>query len=89
MYNYPIILLDIINKGFRRCGDFFYHTVNDKSCCPMYTIRLPLDTFKMSKSNKQVLRRFENYLDHGNVTSVQQKEVKKIPPKMSCSFNST
>lgn len=63
--------------------------MNEETCCPLYTIRLPLSTFKMSKNNKQVLKRFENYLHHGDIRGLEEKEIKIVTPKMCCSLNSS
>jgi len=37
----------------------------EKSCCPAYIIRLNVNHFKITKSQKQVLKRFNKYLVHG------------------------
>jgi arginine-tRNA-protein transferase len=44
-------------QGWRRSGDYFYKPQLHLTCCPAYTIRLPVAKFKPSKSQKKVLRR--------------------------------
>jgi arginine-tRNA-protein transferase len=44
-------------QGWRRSGDYFYKPQLHMTCCPAYTIRLPVAKFKPSKSQKKVLRR--------------------------------
>lgn len=57
----------MINMGWRRSGNFLYRPVLHKTCCPSYAIRLMVEGFQISKSQRQVLRRFERYLNTGSV----------------------
>ena len=45
-----------------------------KSCCPAYIIRLNVNDFKITKSQKQVLKRFNKYLVHGKSEKTEAKE---------------
>jgi arginine-tRNA-protein transferase len=38
-----------------------------ETCCPQYTIRLEASKFKANKSQRQVLRRVERFLETGDV----------------------
>jgi arginyl-tRNA---protein transferase len=40
--------------GWRRCGTYYYKPTMHDTCCPMYTIRLPVAKFKESKSQRHV-----------------------------------
>jgi arginyl-tRNA--protein-N-Asp/Glu arginylyltransferase len=49
----------MIQRNFRRSGDFFYWPLNwSGSCCPQYAIRLPASAFKLNKSQRSVISRF-------------------------------
>lgn len=41
----------------------------------------------MSKNNKQVIKRFENYLHHGDIRALEEREIEKTTPKLCSSFN--
>ncbi|TDG49391.1 hypothetical protein AWZ03_004259 [Drosophila navojoa] len=56
---------DLIDRGWRRCGNYCYKPQNDKTCCPCYTIKCDALEFKLSKSNKRILRRMNKFLRDG------------------------
>jgi arginine-tRNA-protein transferase len=60
----------LMNVGWRRSGTYFYKPNNTMNCCKLYTIRLPVDQFKISKAQRQVMRRFERFLMTGDVHEV-------------------
>lgn len=43
-------------RGWRRSGTYFYKPLNHMTCCPMYSIRLRAASFQPSKSQKKVLK---------------------------------
>ncbi|XP_045775221.1 arginyl-tRNA--protein transferase 1 isoform X1 [Maniola jurtina] len=53
---------DLIDRGWRRSGQYCYKPILDVVCCPMYTIRCRALEFKTSKSQKKVMKRFNRYL---------------------------
>ncbi|XP_037715518.1 arginyl-tRNA--protein transferase 1 isoform X1 [Drosophila subpulchrella] len=56
---------DLIDRGWRRCGNYCYKLRNEETCCPCYTIKCDALEFKMSKSNKRILRRMNRFLRDG------------------------
>jgi arginine-tRNA-protein transferase len=48
--------------GWRRCGTYFYKNDLSKSCCQLYSMRLDVDKFNISKSQKKVLKNFRKFL---------------------------
>ncbi|XP_066992523.2 arginyl-tRNA--protein transferase 1 isoform X2 [Anabrus simplex] len=56
---------DLIDRGWRRSGRYCYKPTMNVTCCPMYTIKCSALEFKLSKSQKKVLKRFHRYLAHG------------------------
>lgn len=56
---------DLIDRGWRRCGKYCYKPIMDRTCCPMYAIRCEATQFRLSKSQKKVLKRMNEYLLRG------------------------
>ncbi|KAI6654321.1 Arginyl-tRNA--protein transferase 1-like [Oopsacas minuta] len=52
----------LLEFGWRRCGKFIYVMDKVKNCCPLYMIRCDANEFKISHSQKKVLRKITNYL---------------------------
>jgi Arginine-tRNA-protein transferase, N terminus len=59
--------------GWRRSGTYFYKPTMFATCCPAYTIRLKTESFIISKSQRQVVRRVERYLAHGSVLASHEE----------------
>ena len=55
---------DLIDRGWRRSGKYCYKPVMDKTCCPLYTIRCKATEFRISKSQKTILKRMNDFLLH-------------------------
>lgn len=53
---------DLIDRGWRRSGKYCYKPVLDRTCCPQYTIRCKAIEFRISKSQKTVLKRMNDFL---------------------------
>lgn len=69
----------LLDNGFTRCGTYCYVRNQMKSCCECYQYKVKLDEFKMSKSQKQTMKRFHRYLETGKVqkdTSAGKEETK-------------
>jgi arginyl-tRNA---protein transferase len=49
-------------RGWTRSGTYLYHPLNHKTCCPQYAIRIPVNQFQLTKSQKKFLRIFQNRL---------------------------
>ncbi|XP_068965698.1 arginyl-tRNA--protein transferase 1 isoform X2 [Bombus flavifrons] len=52
----------LVDRGWRRCGSYCYKSTMDQTCCPMYTIKCEALQFKISKSQKKVLKRMAKFL---------------------------
>ena len=55
----------LIDRGWRRSGNYLYKPIMNETCCPQYTIRCRVDGFKLSKSHKKVLRKFRKFIVDG------------------------
>ncbi|XP_066028063.1 arginyl-tRNA--protein transferase 1 isoform X1 [Pocillopora verrucosa] len=53
---------DLIDRGWRRSGQYVYKPMMKKMCCPSYTIKCDALSFKPSKSQKKVLKRMTKFL---------------------------
>ena len=52
----------LMDRGWRRCGTYYYKWDFLQSCCQPYTIRLNQEEFKISNSQKQVMKKFNKFL---------------------------
>ncbi|XP_015788718.1 arginyl-tRNA--protein transferase 1 isoform X2 [Tetranychus urticae] len=55
----------MIDRGMRRSGKFCYKSVLDKICCPTFAIRCEALNFKPSRSQRKVIKRFNDFIYHG------------------------
>eukprot|EP00826_Nyctotherus_ovalis_P038748 TRINITY_DN3649_c0_g1_i6.p1 TRINITY_DN3649_c0_g1~~TRINITY_DN3649_c0_g1_i6.p1 ORF type:complete len:581 (+),score=165.95 TRINITY_DN3649_c0_g1_i6:131-1873(+) len=53
----------MIDRGWRRCGTYYYKTDLENSCCQLYTIRLKVTDFKLSHKQRKALNKFNRYLN--------------------------
>ncbi|KAK2584280.1 hypothetical protein KPH14_006682 [Odynerus spinipes] len=53
---------NLIDRGWRRSGSYCYKPTMDQTCCPMYTIKCEAMNFKISKSQKKILKRMTKFL---------------------------
>ncbi|KAH9938554.1 arginine-tRNA-protein transferase [Fomitopsis serialis] len=55
----------MIDRGWRRSGTYCYKPDLKKSCCPQYTIKLDAHAFKLSRSQRKLLNRWNRFVLHG------------------------
>ena len=58
----PAVYEDLVNRGWRRSGRALYRPDNWVSCCPALTIRLQVNQFQPTKSQRKLRRRADNLL---------------------------
>nr|CAG4650153.1 EOG090X06AF [Sida crystallina] len=56
---------NLIDRGWRRSGQYLYKPMMNVICCPMYTIRCLATEFKMNHSHKKVLKKVNKFLSKG------------------------
>ncbi|KAF9147361.1 Arginyl-tRNA--protein transferase 1 [Linnemannia schmuckeri] len=56
----------LINRGWRRSGRYLYKPNLRDSCCPQYTIRMRANDFEASKHQRQIVNRFNNFVQEGD-----------------------
>ena len=67
-----------LNRGFTRCGTYIYQRNSKISCCEVWQYRVDIGEFKISSSQKKVIRRFHNYLNYGDIHGLKKDEVMKL-----------
>ncbi|CUA70133.1 arginine-tRNA-protein transferase [Rhizoctonia solani] len=55
----------LLDRGWRRSGDYLYKPNLKDSCCPQYTIKLDALNFKLSKSQRKALNKWNRFIIHG------------------------
>lgn len=57
----------LVDRGWRRSGDYVYRSELRDTCCPLLTIRLNADSHKknLTSSQRKMLRRFNSFLQNG------------------------
>ena len=58
----PKLYEEMMFCGWRRCGNYTYKPNLAKSCCKLYTCRLNVLDYKISKQQKKVMKNFRKYL---------------------------
>lgn len=53
----------LLDRGWRRSGNWLYHPCHSKSCCQLMTIRLNVHKYQPNKQHRKVIRKWEAYLD--------------------------
>lgn len=56
---------ELINRNWRRSGQYCYLPKNADTCCPMYTIKCDAMSFRLNKSHKKILKRMNKFLRDG------------------------
>ncbi|KAF9568968.1 hypothetical protein CPC08DRAFT_757172 [Agrocybe pediades] len=56
---------DMIDRGWRRSGNYCYKPDLKRSCCPQYTIKLDAAAFKPSRSQRQLMNRWNRFVLNG------------------------
>lgn len=54
----------LIDRGWRRSGQYCYKPFLKQSCCPAYTIRCEALNVKVTRSQKKVIKRMNQFLQH-------------------------
>jgi len=76
----------LVDRGFQRSGNYVYRPVMKKTCCPQYVIRMDVRDFKLSKSQKSVIKKFKRYLTDGLQNSTTEET--SVDPPLSKSASS-
>eukprot|EP01062_Namystynia_karyoxenos_P020402 TRINITY_DN17728_c0_g1_i1.p1 TRINITY_DN17728_c0_g1~~TRINITY_DN17728_c0_g1_i1.p1 ORF type:complete len:1017 (+),score=327.29 TRINITY_DN17728_c0_g1_i1:100-3051(+) len=58
----------MLDKGWRRFGQYCWHPENERVCCPLYAIRVNTRDFTPSRGQRKVWKRLERYIRLGPST---------------------
>jgi arginine-tRNA-protein transferase len=53
----------LMDRGWRKCGTYYYKALMDKTCCPLYTIRCDANNFQLSQSQRRVIQNMNRYIN--------------------------
>ncbi|KLO19826.1 hypothetical protein SCHPADRAFT_898398 [Schizopora paradoxa] len=78
----------MIDRGWRRSGEYCYKPDLHRSCCPQYTIRLNVNEFTPTRSQRKVVHRWNRFVvsdsENGDAMETDNKPStlkRKNPPK--------
>ncbi|KAI4702198.1 hypothetical protein J4E81_002560 [Alternaria sp. BMP 2799] len=66
----------LVDRGWRRSGTIFYKPDVLRHCCPHYTIRLPVASFKPSKDQRKAVNHWNDYV----LGEAYMKEASRLYP---------
>ncbi|KAG8722494.1 Arginyl-tRNA--protein transferase 1 [Ceratobasidium sp. 394] len=70
----------LLDRGWRRSGDYLYKPNLKDSCCPQYTIKLDAMDFKLSKNQRKALNKWNKFLTYGDQEKANTTATKAPPP---------
>ncbi|GMT28483.1 hypothetical protein PFISCL1PPCAC_19780, partial [Pristionchus fissidentatus] len=75
-YSLSVSMFDryFLCSGWSRSGSYLYKPHMETTCCPQYTIRLDVDKFVLSRTQKRVLKNMQLYLKHGTKVKGEKEE---------------
>ncbi|XP_070168730.1 arginyl-tRNA--protein transferase 1 isoform X2 [Polyergus mexicanus] len=82
----------LIDRGWRRSGCYCYKPTMNLTCCPQYTIKCEALDFRISKSQKKILKRMMKFLrneltnDNVGATSEDQQDNIDINNMEVCNY---
>lgn len=66
----------LLNRGWRRSGEYCYKPMMQKTCCCQYAIKLDVDNFKPSKSQKKLMKKIHKFLASGKRSDAGEPDEK-------------
>lgn len=68
---------DLLNRGWRRSGEYCYKPMMKTTCCRQYPIKLDVAEFQLTKSQKKLLKRVHKFLATGKRSEGEKPEEKE------------
>lgn len=59
---HPLTYQILAERGWRRCGKYYYKPDIRQSCCKLWTHRLDINKFKIKKDQKKTIRHVTDWL---------------------------
>ena len=73
----PLLYQILMERGWRRCGTYYYKANMDRCCCRPYTIKLDVSEYKERKSHRKLLKKFRFFFENIEVEKQNNNEIKK------------
>ena len=73
---------DLMERGWWRTGSIIFIPVLKLVCCPSYALRLPVAKFRLSRSHRRVLKRWNDFLMNGD-SRWDRRDRKKFRPGLN------
>lgn len=77
----PSDLQFFCDTNWRRSGTLLYKRINQTTCCPYYTVRLPVAKFAQDKHQRIVMRNMDRYLETGTTKAPPAQEAHAKQPE--------
>ena len=69
----------LLNEGWRRSGKHLYKPYNGQSCCPCYSIRLPVSEFQPNKQQRKIWKRMQHLISPSNDNTTAKSSSTRQP----------
>lgn len=60
----PLLYQILMERGWRRCGTYYYKANMDRCCCRPYTIKLDVSEYKARKSHRKLMKKFMYFFEN-------------------------
>jgi len=70
----------LMDRGWRKCGTYYYKALMKKTCCPLYTIRCDANNFEISRSQRRVIQNMNRFI---NENIKPGEKTLSTPPKVN------
>jgi len=72
---------DMMDRGWRRCGTYYYKPDVPNGCCKLFTIRMEAANYQMRKSHKKVMKKWNRFLAGEDLKPGKEEEEKETEDK--------
>ncbi|CAF1231171.1 unnamed protein product [Adineta ricciae] len=63
----------LMDRGWRKCGTYYYKALMKTTCCPLYTIRCDVNNFQISRSQRRVVQTMNHFINENIKPSDQTR----------------
>lgn len=75
---YPDDYQTLLDRGWRRSGEYCYHPHNEHACCPNYPISCSALSFRFTRSLRKCVENMNSYLLNGNHRNRPNADIVKL-----------
>lgn len=81
---HPLTYELLAEKGWRRCGTYYYKPDIHNSCCKLWTHRMETTSYKISKDQRKTVRHIADWLIEKMDAKLNKPEPKKDAKSLPC-----